>query len=105
MLDINLVRTETPEVTVVPRKIRMMVLKLLDSEGIPYKQVFQFDRANYQEGWPGRITYNGQVYSDRNYAFITTVTQESLFDTAEKLWLKGPQDIDRWEEEKRKRGE
>jgi hypothetical protein len=26
------------------------------------------------------------------------------FDAAEKLWMKGPEHIDEWEEEKKKRG-
>jgi hypothetical protein len=105
MLDINLVRTEIPEVTVVPEKIRLMVRKLLDAEGIPYRQVYMFDQNNYQEDWPSIIVYNGKEYSDENYAFVTTVTRKSLFDAAEKLWLKGPEDIDEWEEEKKRRGE
>jgi hypothetical protein len=90
---LELEKTTTPEVTVVPYKIRMRVCELLDANEIPYKQISQDDPDEFRDGWPTWIIYCGKEYTDNNHAFVTTVTSKSLFKAAEDMHGMTPKQI------------
>jgi hypothetical protein len=90
---LELERTTEPQVTIVPYRIRLRLCELLEAEGIPYEQICQDEPDAYLDGWSGRVTYCGKIYTNRNYAFVTTVTPESLFKAAENMRLMGPKEI------------
>jgi hypothetical protein len=100
---LDLVRTETPEATVVPSRIALKVRDLLEVAEIPYEQISTYDPYNYQEDWPGIVTYHGRVFDDHNYAFVTTVTRESLFQAAEDMFYMSADEIRQHVAENKKR--
>jgi hypothetical protein len=80
---LELVKTETPQVTVIPKRIMLKVLDLLDKRGIEHREVHQYD---FEEGWPGWAVYRGETFSENVYAIIACVTPESLIKAAEDMY-------------------
>jgi hypothetical protein len=81
---LELVKTETPQVTVIPSIILLNVRDLLDKRGIPFRQVYQYD---FEDGWPWGCTYRGEYYSEDVFAIIACVTPESLTKAAEDMFF------------------
>jgi hypothetical protein len=81
---LELVKTETPQVTVIPYIILLNVRDLLNKRNIPFKQVAWDD---FEEGWPWGCTYRGEYYVDDTFAIIACVTPESLTKAAEDMFF------------------
>jgi hypothetical protein len=80
---LELVKTETPQVTVIPKRILLKVLDLLDKRNIHYEYFIQND---FKNGWPGWAVYRGETFSKNVYAIVACVTPESLIKAAEDMY-------------------
>jgi hypothetical protein len=87
---LELVKTETPQITVIPYIIVTKVRELLDERGISFKQVAWDD---FEDGWPWGCTYRGEYYVDDSVAIIACVTTESLAKAAEDMFFLEHDDI------------
>lgn len=88
---LNLVSTNEPEVTVIPRRILLKVKYLLEKRNIPYTQVNERD---FEEDWPGGCIYRGTTFLDDVWGIVAPVTRESLFKAAEDMWHMSPDEIE-----------
>lgn len=79
---LDLVITDEPQVTIIPRRTLFMVRTLLERRKIPFKAYDQFD---FEEGWPGSCMYRGKYYDDNLYAIVANITPDSLMKAAEDM--------------------
>lgn len=79
---LNLIMTDEPQVTIVPRRAVFMIRLLLNRRGIPFEV---FDESEFQDGWPADCVYRGKYYDDNIYAIVAHITPESLTKAAEDM--------------------
>lgn len=81
-LNIEIVKTEEPQLCVLPNIAAMKVKDFLDEKKIEYRCVGQ---EKFVDGWPGGCTFNGKVYTRFVQAIITCIDSECLHDLAAML--------------------
>lgn len=83
MFSPELIQTDIPEITVIPRTIIFKIKRLLDIRKISYEVIRQDD---FPDGCPGGCIYRGKKCMKYVYGIKACVSRESLFKAAEDLF-------------------
>lgn len=80
---INIIKTDEPQVCILPNIAAMKVKDFLDQRKIEYRCVGQ---EKFEDGWPGGCIYRGKEYTCFVQAIITCIDSEHLLEIAEQLY-------------------
>lgn len=80
---INIIKTDEPQLCILPNIAAMKVKDFLDQRKIEYRCVGQ---ENFEDRWPGGCIYRGKEYTRFVQAIITCVDSNCLLEIAEQLY-------------------
>ena len=80
--NIPIIKTNEPQVCVLPGLPAMKVRKFLEKQNIECKVV---GRDNFEDGWPASCTYLGKTYTQKIRGVIACVDNKNLHAIAEDL--------------------